>query len=169
MDRNWLRFAKENLAPWLTAENVLDRPVWEFISGQETRTLYRMLFERARSRRLPISIPFRCDSKDIRRFMRLTINPQGTELELVSSVLQEEHRPSQSLLDPMEEHSDQYLMVCSWCKLFKVSDEEWVEVEKAIARLGLFTQEPLPQLSHGICPNCRQSIMSSLPQLSWTS
>lgn len=39
-------------------------------------------------------------------------------------------------------------------KKIVVCEEVWEEVEKAVAALGLFEQEELPRLTHGICDGC---------------
>jgi hypothetical protein len=50
--------------------------------------------------------------------------------------------------------SDQVVLICSFCKRIKTAPSLWVEVEAAMASLGLNEAWPLPQLSHGVCEKC---------------
>ncbi|NQU49755.1 MAG: hypothetical protein HQ519_13975 [Planctomycetes bacterium] len=67
----WLRFAKENMAADLEREFVVGRSLWQFITGDEVKHLYEIIFERARQTGDQIALPFRCDSPTERRFMEL--------------------------------------------------------------------------------------------------
>jgi hypothetical protein len=155
----WLRFARENGTPELTAAFVIGKPLWDFITGNEARYLYRLVLERIRMNDTPVILPFRCDSPEIRRDMRLVISPlyEGN-VQFDATLVSEEPRPSLALLDPAEPRSDQLLVMCSWCKRARVTEGEWLEPEDAIARLDLFGPPSLPQLSHGICDLCAQVI-----------
>ncbi|MGQ9666509.1 MAG: PAS domain S-box protein [Anaerolineae bacterium] len=50
-------------------------------------------------------------------------------------------------------------IMCSWCKRIQLSEGRWAEVEEAIRDLHLFDKYPVPQISHGICPECRDRAM----------
>jgi len=40
--------------------------------------------------------------------------------------------------------------------------EKWLEIEDAISALDLFAESAMPQLSHGMCPECHDTMMSAL-------
>ena len=72
VDTAWIAFAAANGAPDLP-DRVLGRPVWQFFSNLTVRELYRTLFRRVRETRDGVTLTFRCDSPDVRRFMSLTV------------------------------------------------------------------------------------------------
>jgi hypothetical protein len=86
--------------------------------------------------------------------MQMEIVPAGHQaLEFRNYLLREEHRDRIRLLDPTAERSDKLLRMCSWCSRIQC-DETWLSVEEAINYLGLFGTPHLPQITHGICPDC---------------
>lgn len=150
----WLAFACDNDAGGLTSEEVIGRSLLEFISDAETRMIYHVLLNKARATGTSLTVKFRCDSPDLRRFMAMEIVPiEKGGIRLVSRVLRQEARRSAPLLDVCRPRSEEILTVCSWCKRV-LTDNAWLEVEDAIERLHLFDRARLPQLSHGICPDC---------------
>lgn len=154
VNREWLAFAEENGAPWLNAGSVLSRPLWDFITGMETRHIYRLIITRARERLETAAIPFRCDSPDCRRHMAMELRPiEGGQVEFACTVLKVEKRPYVALLDPKAERSEEFITICSWCRRVRLKDG-WSEAEEAVRSLGLFSAEILPQITHGICPDC---------------
>jgi hypothetical protein len=159
VDSAWLRFARENGTPELTADSVIGRSLWDFVSGGETRYLYRLVLERVRTDGSSVVLPFRCDSPATRRYMHLKISPlHEGNLEFQAILVSEEQRSPLALLDPDVPRSERILTLCSWCKRARVRESEWVEPETAISRLDLFGLPDLPQLSHGICDRCVTTI-----------
>ena len=160
VSKEWLRFAQENSATHLTQESIIGKPLFDFIADPETRHLYQMVINKVRSTGTTLSLPFRCDAPGLRRYMQLVIAPlQNQYLQLVGEILREEPREPVPLLDNHTERSDQFLTICSWCKRVKVLNN-WLEVEEAVDELGLFHQSPLPQLTHGMCQQCKESALS---------
>jgi hypothetical protein len=79
-----------------------------------------------------------------------------------SWIIKEEPREFIDLLNAQRESSQEFLKICSWCKLVEVTTDEWVDVEEAIKILGLFEQLPLPQLTHGMCLMCSKELKALL-------
>ncbi|UCF37110.1 MAG: hypothetical protein JSU96_20360, partial [Acidobacteriota bacterium] len=72
----------------------------ELIFDSETLALYIELANRVRTTGLPISFPYRCDSPDCRGFMEMKISPcSANEIEFTSTLIREEYRERQPLLD----------------------------------------------------------------------
>ena len=72
VSRSWEAFAHANA--WgseLRPENVVGHLLWDFIQDIETRHLYKELFRRVRAGKPTRSIPFRCDSPQEHRFLKL--------------------------------------------------------------------------------------------------
>ena len=65
----------------------------------------------------------------------------------------EDERKRISLLDPLVNRTDEYLVMCSWCKRVDVAGN-WLDVEVAAKQLELFNETSLPQITHSICNDC---------------
>lgn len=152
---DWDRFARANGAPELASRRLLLQPLWRFVAGGEVQHLLRLLFERVRSRNTVIRLPFRCDSPSARRFMELVVRPlPGRSLAVESRLLRTEARRYIPLLERSPRLRYGFLTMCSWCKRIRLVNGEWVEVERAIEVMDLFTSADLPMISHGICRSC---------------
>lgn len=161
VNRSWLSFAIENSAPELNEQSVINRPLWDFIYDKETRHLYRILVEGVRRDLTAAVVPFRCDGPDRIRVMEMRIIPfTDGKVQFDCRLLREKARERVRLLDPGEERSDEFVVICGWCKKVRLPDNRWVEVEEAVAGLGLFAMRPLPNLTHGICGACRESVFA---------
>lgn len=155
VDDAWEWFARENAATKLTRSTVRGTSIWKFISGYEVRHLYEMLFAAVRKYQRPVTIPFRCDSPSLRRYMELRIEPDnGGNLSLTGSILFEELRKPVLLVGNGARDPSRMLPICSWCKRVDIGDDQWVAVEDAVRELKLFNVEMLPALSHSICLDC---------------
>jgi hypothetical protein len=162
VNKPWGEFAAENNASELLPDAVRGRPLWDFIANPEVRRLYEVLFRKVRKTRKPVTIPFRCDSPSRRRFMQLVVSPGlGDELEIVSRIIREDKRNTVALLDLAQPRSNKTLEICSWCKLVRLTDRHWVEVEVALDLLGTSLGPTWPQLVQGICPECRTQLLAS--------
>jgi uncharacterized membrane protein len=161
VDEGYHRFAAEN--GWERSGESLGRSLWDFVAGQELKQLQRMLLRRIRGEARQVELPFRCDGPEVRREMDIKIaaGASGRLVLFSASMRSEERRPqAQPLLSADAERNDDTLTMCGWCDRFLVGGE-WVEVEEAAARLGLFQRRELPQISHGICPDCTELLMAA--------
>jgi hypothetical protein len=159
----WIAFARDNDAAHLALRSPLGESLWRFIDGEATRDLYHVLFQRVRTQSRPITIPFRCDSPSVRRFMGLTMSPLPDDgIELCGSLLRHERRQRVDILNSAVKRSDQWLTVCSWCKRAHVPEFGWVEIEEAIVCLNVSNSPVLPNLTGGICSDCRRRIEGEL-------
>lgn len=155
VDDAWLRFATENDAPQLTRDFVCGRPIWDFISGSDTRVLYELLFERVRADGLERRVPFRCDSPNLFRFMELQLGPgEDDGIDLCGVLVREQSRVYCPLLDRALPKGLYRFPACSVCRrVFAYG--EWLEAEEAIQKLGAFESSRPPALEHAICDPCR--------------
>jgi hypothetical protein len=159
---NWDAFALANDAPEVCARKVLNRPLMDFLSGFETKHLYDIMLSKVRSTRNPLTVPFRCDAPDLRRFMELTMRPrEGGGIEFQTVVLREEARTPTILLDRTSRRGGGPVLMCAWCKKVNVQGE-WLEVEDAVAKLQLFQEPVVPELTHGICSSCRAQVETEM-------
>lgn len=159
----WLAFAEENEPYFADPMVIVGRPLWEFVTDVQTRRIYTLLIERLRRTREPLTVPFRCDSPGCRRFMEVTLSPDGDGgVRFVSRMLHQEHRPEVEWMASSHLVTERLLTLCSWCKKIKLPGNEYVEVERAIERLDLFGELTLPQFTHGCCPQCLESMMAHI-------
>lgn len=161
----WDRFAAANNGEKHVSQKILNRPLWDFITGAATRDIYRQIIGAARLGRI-CQFHFRCDAPQERRrlMMNIASGAEGNVLFKVS-VITTEDRTSQPLLNPRTGSTENFLTVCSWCKKMSVNGQ-WVEVEKAVALLNLFEEDNLPQLTHGICESCLNKMDKVIDKMS---
>lgn len=162
---DWLSFASENIYD-LSQGSVVNKLLWDFITDKETKHLYKIMLEKVRSHNVRIKVPFRCDSPDCRRFMELEIFTLTENLiEFRSRIVKLEFRPKVDLLDVDVDRSDEFVRICGWCKKIFVAETKWLEVEEAVEQLDLFGVPKLPQLTHGICPSCKEDVFQELKHI----
>jgi hypothetical protein len=98
--------------------------------------------------------------------MELAIAPlSDRELSISSQLIREEPREHSALLDTGPGRSDEFVKICSWCKRVLLPPSDWCEVEVAVRRLGLFDSNALPNLTHGVCPDCEVKIGAELERV----
>ncbi|NJN95853.1 MAG: hypothetical protein HC875_17975 [Anaerolineales bacterium] len=151
---DWLTFAQQNEAPQLTRDVVIGSSLWRFIAGLETQQIYQLLMRQVRQSQERIVFTFRCDSPDVRRYLWMEIVPAPEQaVEFRNYLLRVEPRRHVRLLDVTARRNVDLLHMCSWCSRVWC-EESWQPVEDAVKLLGLFGPAELPQITHGICPDC---------------
>jgi hypothetical protein len=157
----WDSFAAENGAPGLMGRSVLGRSLHDFVAGDENRRIHRQLLRAVRARRAPIALPFRCDSPDLRRHMRLEMRPAGDDaVEFQAILLRVEPRAHLRLLDASQPRSHRLVVCCSFCHRIRAEEHGgWLEIDTAAERMGLLETERPPALAHGVCPSCKERLL----------
>ena len=170
----WLEFARRNWRAEFQAEEVLATSLWSHINDRPTRRIYSLILEPLHVGHKGMEFDFRCDSPSLRRLMRMEIAalPLG-EVEFLASMVREEPREPQVLLEP-DRQAGQYLVsMCGWCKRIKtpawalayathLAEDAWVEVEVLMTPFSLAEAGLLPEVSHGVCPDCQLRLMQAL-------
>lgn len=161
---NWLAFALENQAgESCHPDRVINEPIWKFIAGNETRYLYELCLAKVRAQQQPMILPFRCDAPDRRRYLELEMTPLAREeVAFASRILREEPREKVLLLQHDVARAERLIKLCSMCKKVEISKDVWIEVEDAIAAMGFFLEEKLPQITHGCCQPCYEIAMAEI-------
>lgn len=154
----WHAFASENGAPGLVSHNVIGRNIFQFITAEEVKHLYTLVFEQVRRHGRSLSLRFRCDAPEVRRHMELNISLlRGDALRFTTRLLSAESREAIPMFDSYSSNSNRILVLCSWCKKVQSSAQDWSSIEEASNLFNLFTGEP-PRLSHAICPACASEV-----------
>jgi hypothetical protein len=103
------------------------KPIWDFISGEDSRHFYAAVYRNLRYRGAPITIPFRCDSPDIVRQMNLTLLPKpGGAIDCEGVLLEAKRREPITILFRWAIRSDQTIPICSLCRRLSFQGE-WLE------------------------------------------
>lgn len=163
MDSVWLAFALENGASSLTERLVKGTSLWDHVTDASTRHLYQIILARVRETGRPVTIPFRCDHPERRRFMALGVLPQpDRSLEFKSYLLREEPAERVGLLDASMPRTTELLRMCCWCKKVDTGEAGWQEPVKAVQLLKLFDTPAVPLISHVACPACEADVLRRL-------
>jgi len=155
-------FAQENDACSLLPK-VVGSELWNHIAGLEIREMYRLLLDQVRLKGRSIRIPYRCDAPWMLRDLELELEPlPGGLVRIRSRTRRLELRQALALLDPRTERDPtRLLIVCSWCK--RIQDgSAWVEPDAYLQTHRLLTAQVLPQISHGMCRDCRTRVFAAL-------
>lgn len=158
----WDRFAVSNNSADIVAEKLLGTNLLQHISDDTLRHLTEQLIDKIRNEAASICLPMRCDSPDVIREMTIGLSPGDSgEVQFVVKLLRAELREPVALLDPEANRSDDFLSLCSWCK--RVSHEgAWKSLDDAIRLLSLLETERLPKVTHGLCADCRDTLLATL-------
>ncbi|MCF7761541.1 MAG: hypothetical protein K9M98_13665 [Cephaloticoccus sp.] len=161
----WSEFARANDGESVMPECVLGRSLWDFVGDAHVTQIYRQLVGRARAGH-GVEFQYRCDAPDKRRLFKMTItaNAEGV-VQFSSRLLWEQVRMRVALLDARQPRDHHWMRSCSWCQKIKLESDRWEPVEVAVLQLNLLAGDSLPQLTHGICPDCKADMLGkfSLP------
>ncbi len=151
-------FALENDGAAFLSNNILHRPLWEFVTDATIKLLYGDMMQRVR-RGHEMRFPFRCDSPTCRRLLEMNMIRLGNRaIEFQVRTLLLEPQPMQKLWAADAPRSKKLLRVCSWCKKIDVNGA-WKELEEAVRGVHLFEGPKLPMVTHGICEPCLEKVM----------
>jgi hypothetical protein len=162
--RGWRLFAVESGAPELADTSLfIDRPLFDFITGEDVRAAYGRLLERVRLGEPLVALPCHCDGPTVAREMRMTISPlkRGRALQgyLFQSIPVSEHiRPPIQLFAFATEHYPDTVPLLGMCSLCErvcaadsgTTDKRWMEAERYYANGG----SSRVRISHTVCPDC---------------
>jgi len=150
----WLDFAGANDAAELTADYVLGKPIWHFVTGKDCRRFYESIFRNLRRRGSDIIIPFRCDSPTIVRQMDLTLRLLADKsIELKGTLLKSTLREPITILFRFAPRAEGAIPICALCRRLSV-EGEWLELREAVLRRLLMNVSPAPRLEETVCPTC---------------
>lgn len=161
---NWIQFARDNNAPELSESNLIGTQIWRYIADADCSDVYRAVFARVRETGHSTRFHFRCDSPDTRRDMEMNIAriPAG-HLEFQVRIVDSSKLPWSPWLDPQIEKNERWVTLCAWCKRIENRDT-WLEPTDAVDSMRLFMNEKVPNVTHGICPDCLQNVMQQISE-----
>ena len=156
VDAGWCRFARENGAPDFAApERLYGRSLLSFITDSTTLHVYHVLMDRVANAGRTILLPFRCDGPPVRRWLELQMAPRpGGGVDFATRQIRAERRAVPLPFDRPGLRTDTMMRMCSWCKNVQMDSGQWARVEDAVKTFQIFTDADVPQITHGICPDC---------------
>ncbi|MFH1069459.1 MAG: hypothetical protein V1794_07525 [Candidatus Glassbacteria bacterium] len=99
----WDEFAAANGGSDLLAREVIGRPLKDFLSGAETKNIYRSMHAYVRESGKKIAFDYRCDGGSLRREMRMEIEADGEAISYSSQITRAKpkfRRRRQSIIQP---------------------------------------------------------------------
>ena len=162
----WTSFASQNDGQALLPQHIIGKSLWDYLTDDSTRQIYRRLVSRVRDGAGPVQFAFRCDSPEARRLLEMNIVADADHgVTFVVDPLIIEDRTTVSLLDPRAPRSQAVVRLCAWCKRLPGADGRWMEVEEGLSTLGVFETHPMPVISHGVCDECQTALLRALDRL----
>lgn len=145
----------------LKPENVLGTCLYDHIAGKDTRTFVWLACYAARQSARPLTLPYRCDTPELKRRMSMTLSHHGTGGLLVAHRLvavEALPRPRSFAFAPTP--STRSLLVrCSCCNRVRVNGH-WNEPEELA--------EPANgecQVIYGVCPGCKTAFARRMDEI----
>jgi hypothetical protein len=168
LDQSWVVFAKNNWRPDFQPDWVLGRSLWDFIDGPDTQEVYRLALRHIQLHQRALTLPFRCDSPDIRRFMEMTVAPLADGgLSFNCLLLREEVRAPVNFRPCGPCAPGRALKACSICLRLErpvwtdlgrpggQGEAVWQEAEAVLPLVAALEEGYFPPVSYRVCPDCR--------------
>lgn len=156
VNKEWNSFAMANNGLELLRSKVLERPIWDFISGSTTAKLYKRIFKRVREKSPSISFDYRCDSPNRERHMKMKIELQPLgDMVFESSIIKVVERNPEPFFSRRVRGSHKLVYVCSLCDLIRESgDFAWLTLREALDNGMVMNRAEPNQVAYSICPSC---------------
>lgn len=149
IDSGFIECARAANAPEM--EHVVGTLLWDHVSGDGVRQIYRDLFTLVRQGR-QFHFRYRCDAPGEARTAEMHLSMDRGRLRLHSSWVSVVPATA-TLLEP----SDDVLTACSFCS--NVLTWRWHDLGLALHVSGLLDIWQPREVTHGVCPDCRKRIL----------
>jgi hypothetical protein len=160
INQAWDEFAMSNDAAYLIRDKIVGNNIFSFISSEAMREIWSHIFKRCR-RGADLIFDYRCDSPDVKRFMKMELKSlPDNHIKFISTIINEE-KIDLKVIDTSLKRNENKISMCSWCKKIRLSEHTWLEIDKAIDHLNLFFVDNMPQITHGICKTCKKELMAN--------
>lgn len=159
----WNIFANANDGKELCG-TMTGKRLWGYITDLSVQKLYRALADRIRKTGRSVEFPFRCDSPEVRRFMRMRIEPEenGT-LRYACHTDRIEPQPVSKFFDHFSAQP-QAVSLCGVCGRVKVRNE-WVDVEDVYSGDTAVAQDRPVWVHSTICKSCADDLEALTTEL----
>lgn len=145
----WDRFAEENNGVNVFSSDVCGRSLWDFVVGDFTRIWLETIFQLARLRNTMTEQWYRCDSPEVKRFMKMRIVPDredGLRIEHKTLVTEERPVPVYIRYGPDKSNVRTRCSICGRVKLEGVWKEPRAEYAETSREINV---------AYSVCTDCR--------------
>lgn len=155
---SWDLFACDNGAPELCARDICGRSLFDYIVGDATRMFVRVLLDQARVLDKALCRDYRCDSDNLKRYMRMEIIPREKSRLLLNHITLRTE-PLTPAVKFVYRNSSSACLRCSDCNRVWTPGDTWLEADQLFSAAE--TRSPLPTV-YTICPDCKARPSSPL-------
>lgn len=164
LNDSFANFSRSSQGP--ASQSVLGTRLWDHIEGQAVIQMYHALAEHVRLLKKPLAFDFRCDSPSMRRDMRMVMVPlprNAIEFRATfHSATPHSLPPDFFPPNPDGTSAKTFLQMCAWCKSILI-DDDWTEIEEALAASKVLAYQQPPFITHGICDACFRAMTDLIP------
>lgn len=163
IEGDWDRFASANRGNAVEQRKVLGYSLWHFISGLETRLVYRQIMDYVKARRRIVRFLIRCDGPRWRRLLGMRVAPEpGGGCVFETAILLQHAQRTLKLLDTACAKSGETVALCNWCMRMDCGPLGWRALDDLWVRRNVLLQNPPPRPIFTICPDCLTAVRHAL-------
>lgn len=153
----WDNFAEDNEGGDRSfSDEIIGKSLFSFISGDATKMYISTMIQRVRLTNKMLDIDYRCDSPEMKRFMRMKIVPEGEGVIRVENLMEKEE-PQKKPVRFTDSNRKTIIKKCSMCQKVN-SNNEWLEADE-IENIELFAEggEEVPVI-YTVCNSCNRNL-----------
>lgn len=161
VSNSWDVFAKENNGETVISDNIIGKYLKSFIKSDETRMFTELLLNKARLLNTTVERQYRCDSPDVKRYMKMLIIPEGHNVLRVNHyVLKIEPHSIKLSFMYAKDPKDKFMKRCSICN--KVHFErKWHEGDSCLVS-KFIRENKCVYVIYTVCEICKSDIGSAV-------
>ena len=130
MSENWDEFARNNDGISVLSQNVIGKSIKEFISGDPSIMWMDAILMSAKIKGKPIEKNYRCDSPDMKRYMKMIIQPLDNGcLKLTHYVIKTEKQKQRIIYKGSKILTPNTMQRCSVCGRI-LYENSWYEINE---------------------------------------
>ncbi|MEL7002321.1 MAG: hypothetical protein AAFN93_06250 [Bacteroidota bacterium] len=153
----WDNFAEDNAGGDRSfSDQIVGKSLFGFINGDSTKMFVSTMIQRVRITGKELEVDYRCDSPDLKRFMKMAIIPEEDGLIRVENSLEKEE-PFRKSVNFILGDDGNIVKRCSMCQLLYI-DNMWIDADKATEVLGA---EEIPVI-YTVCGSCKEDLEQRL-------
>lgn len=154
----WDLFASTNDGDTCLARDVVGRSIWCFVRDPALAAVYERVFTAVRRRQEPLSFPYRCDSPELRRYLRMAVFPENSTGLRIESAVERTEPIDVPLAVKFAKRGATLLHRCSICLDLGLGGAEWLPLEEALEDGRLAAESRPLQAIYSVCPCCQEGI-----------
>lgn len=156
----WDDFARENNGINIYVNDIRGNSIWQYISGDPTKMWFDVLLQRVKLKKISIERPYRCDSPDLKRHMKMQISYKDDLLVIENFLLYTEKRQRPIYIQhaTTPQHRSTKLR-CSICGRIQYQ-QQWQEPNF----LPLTESFPV-NVTYAVCEECNTLLPKAAPEI----